>query len=68
MLAIEGMTCEGCASGLQAALSKVPGVTAASVSYEEKRAVVTTTPPVPEQVLRNAVARAGYSVKSAARE
>lgn len=67
-LAIEGMTCEGCASGLQAALYRVPGVTAASVSYEEKRAVVTTTPPVSEEVLRNAVSQAGYSVKSAARE
>lgn len=67
-LAIEGMTCEGCASGLQAALSKMPGVRAASVSYEEKRAVVTTTPPVSEEVLRNAVSQAGYSVKSAARE
>lgn len=67
-LAIEGMTCEGCASGLQAALSKVRGVTAASVSYEKKRAVVTTTPFVSEEALRNAVAQAGYSVKSAARE
>ena len=39
-LAISGMHCEGCASGITAILKRTDGVVKADVSYEEKRAVV----------------------------
>ncbi len=64
ILAIEGMTCEGCASGLQAALSKVPGVTSASVSYEEGRALIAADSSVTDEILRGVVSEARYTVKS----
>jgi copper chaperone CopZ len=67
-LAIEGMTCEGCATGLQAALAKVPGVTSASVSYEEGRASVTAGSSVSEETLRKTVSEAGYTVTTATRD
>jgi copper chaperone CopZ len=67
-LAIEGMTCEGCATRLQAALTKVPGVTSASVSYEEGRARVTAGSSVSEETLRKTVSEAGYTVTSATRD
>jgi len=67
-LNIEGMTCEGCATGLRAALAKVPGVTSASVSYEEGRARVTAGPSVSEETLRKTVSEAGYTVASATRD
>lgn len=38
--AVEGMTCRGCARLLEDELRKVSGVTAATVSYEDKTAVV----------------------------
>ncbi|MGE4159647.1 MAG: mercuric transporter MerT family protein [Planctomycetota bacterium] len=62
MLAIEGMTCEGCAKGLQSALMKLPGVTKASVSYSDRRAVIETDVSVTEKILRQAVSSTGFSV------
>lgn len=38
--AVEGMTCRGCARLLEDELRKLPGVTAATVSYEDKSAVL----------------------------
>jgi len=38
--AIEGMTCEGCATNLQRELAKLPGVEYVEVSYPERRATV----------------------------
>lgn len=67
-LAVEGMTCEGCAEGLQAKLAKVPGVTSSSVSYEQGQAVVTADPSVATETLRKAVSEAGYTLTSATRD
>lgn len=67
-LAVEGMTCEGCAAGLQAKLAKVPGVSNASVSYEQGQAVVTADPSVATETLRKAVSEAGYTLTSATRD
>lgn len=64
-LTIEGMTCEGCAAGLQSALAKVPGVTSASVSYAEGRAHIAAGPSVSEETLRKTVSETGYTVTSA---
>ena len=66
-LAVEGMTCEGCAAGLQAKLGKIPGVSNPSVSYEQGQAVVTADPSVVTETLREAVSEAGYTVTSATR-
>lgn len=67
-LGIEGMTCEGCAAGLQAKLATVPGVTNASVSYEQGQAVVTADPSVATETLRKAVSEAGYTLTSPSRD
>ncbi len=40
-LHIEGMTCGSCATAVKLVLKKTPGVVGSTVSYEEKRAVVT---------------------------
>lgn len=37
---IEGMTCQHCVRAVTAALSKVPGVTKATVSLEKKQATL----------------------------
>lgn len=66
-LGIEGMTCEGCAAGLRAALSKVSGVTSASVSYEQGQARIAAGSSVSEEALRRTVSDAGYTLKSAAK-
>lgn len=63
-LAIEGMTCEGCASALRVALSEVPGVTSVSVSYEQGEASVAAASSVSEDVLGQAVSDMGYTLKS----
>lgn len=61
-LEIEGMTCEACALHIEKELRSVPGVRAARISYDERRATITadpTTPPT-EADLVQAVKRAGY--------
>lgn len=63
-LAIAGMTCEGCAVGLQAALSKVPGVSGASVNYDTGQATIAGDASVTEEVLQKTVSEAGYRVTS----
>lgn len=59
---IEGMMCAHCVKHVQDALCAVPGVTAAEVSLEEKRAVVTVQEGVSDQALTDAVVQAGYEV------
>lgn len=61
-LEIEGMTCEACARHIEKDLRSVPGVRAAQISFDERRATITadpTTPPA-EAELVQAVVRAGY--------
>src|SRR5438445_2487865 len=41
---IEGMTCGSCATAVKLVLKKTPGVVGSTVSYEDKRAVVTYDP------------------------
>ncbi len=60
VLHVEGMSCASCASGLKAALMKVPGVVGAEISYEEKRAVVQITT-AKQAALIAAVVSLGYS-------
>ena len=61
---IEGMTCEGCATGLRAALAKLPDVASVEVDYPTKTAVVrysADSPNVENEVIE-AVKVAGYAV------
>ncbi len=61
-LEIEGMTCEACALHIEEELRSVPGVRAARITYDERRATITadpTTPPT-EAELVQAVEQAGY--------
>ena len=59
-LAIEGMTCQGCAAQLQASLSNLRGISSVSVDYDQARAVVVADLAVTEEELRKAVSSIGY--------
>lgn len=39
-IAVEGMSCSGCAAGIKSMLKRTEGVVSAEVSYENKEAVV----------------------------
>jgi mercuric reductase len=67
VLEITGMTCSTCALHLQRALSNVPGVQRAEVSYSDRRANVTADVELPATVLAAAVTGAGYDFSPAAR-
>jgi copper chaperone len=45
-LAISGMYCQGCADGIQAALGRIPGVNACTVTYTDSLAVLSVDPTV----------------------
>jgi len=60
-LKIDGMTCAGCATHVQKALSDVPGVVAAQVpGWQSGKALVKIEPGVPMEALAASVAAAGY--------
>lgn len=63
VLDVEGMMCAKCQAHVQKALEGVEGVTAVSVSLEEKQASVTMENEVADEALCSAVTEAGYEVK-----
>jgi copper chaperone CopZ len=65
VLEVHGLTCEGCAPTVEQALRGVPGVAAATVSYEKKQAVVLLSKgqEVPRDALLQAVRQAGYEAQ-----
>jgi Cu+-exporting ATPase len=64
-LRIDGMTCAGCAGSVQRAITRVPGVRAASVSHEAGRAEVSADDGVDAARLAEAVERAGFAARPA---
>jgi ubiquinone/menaquinone biosynthesis C-methylase UbiE/copper chaperone CopZ len=58
---IEGMSCQGCADTITAALTQIPSIQSAKVSLQDKRAVVLAkTSDVPTERILAAIAAAGY--------
>ncbi len=64
-LAIEGMTCGGCALTAKIILKRIPGVFEASVSYDSASAVVVFDPAVtsPKVMIEQLDQMAGYSAR-----
>ncbi|MGI9323338.1 MAG: heavy metal translocating P-type ATPase, partial [Pseudomonadales bacterium] len=62
LLAIEGMSCAGCVSSVEAALKSVPGVADASINYAQGSALVSGEAPM--DALLVAVQRAGYGASA----
>jgi copper chaperone CopZ len=61
-LRVDGMSCDKCARAVAAALEKIPGVSQATVSLGERRAVVEHTESAPAVALMiDAAAEEGYS-------
>ncbi|MBR4903553.1 MAG: heavy-metal-associated domain-containing protein [Selenomonadaceae bacterium] len=57
---IDGMTCEKCIYKVVKALEKVDGVTIAAASLEKQSAQVGLKEKIPDEVLREAINKAGY--------
>lgn len=65
-MTIEGMMCAHCTGRVRKALEALEGVTAVTMSLEEKTATVELAKEVPDEVLTGAVTEAGYEVKGIA--
>ncbi len=61
-LPVQGMTCASCATRVERALAKLPGVALASVNLATEQVHVQAEADVGVQVLADAVVRAGYQV------
>ena len=63
-LHIDGMTCGGCETAVKMVLKKTPGVLSSTVSYEEKRAIVTYEPAktTPAKIARAIATALSYKV------
>ncbi len=67
--AIEGMSCQGCADSIAAALTGIPNVRSAKVSLQDRRAVVLAEESqVPTERILAAIAAAGYKGQLASEE
>ncbi len=62
-LEVSGMTCDSCARHVEQALTGVPGVRGAQVSYAEGIARILTESSASLDALTSAIARIGYSAK-----
>ncbi len=60
---VEGMMCEHCVRHVKDSLEKIDGVSFANVSLKEKKAVVTLSKDVSDEILKRAIADAGYEAK-----
>lgn len=67
-LHITGMSCAACQVRVQSALAAVPGVAAANVNFMTHRAQISTSAPVSDEVLINAVRKAGYDASVLSKE
>lgn len=63
LMKIEGMMCAHCTGRVQKALEAVEGVSAVTMSLEEKSALVALKSEVADEALTAAVTDAGYEVK-----
>lgn len=61
LIAVEGMSCTSCASGIKAMLKRTPGVVSAEVSFERREAVVDyeAEQTSPEKIVE-AITKLGY--------
>ena len=59
---IEGMMCPHCSGRVKKCLEALDGVSSATVSHENGTAVVTSTAPIADDVLKKTVEDAGYDV------
>ncbi|WP_427337750.1 heavy-metal-associated domain-containing protein [Caloranaerobacter sp. DY30410] len=62
VLFIEGMSCNHCVMAVKKALGEVEGVASVEVDLESKKAVVELSKEVEENILKDAVTKAGYEV------
>lgn len=61
MVAIEGMSCTSCASGIKAMLKRTPGVISAEVSFERREADVEYDPErTTREKIVEAITKLGY--------
>ena len=66
-LQIEGMTCQGCANRIKAAVEKLDFVRQAEVDYRQGSAIIKMPIEVPDEVLRETIEGLGYKVTSVER-
>ena len=57
---VDGMTCEHCVANVVRALEKIDGVKVAAASVEKQSAQAGLTKNVPDEILRDAIEKAGY--------
>ena len=62
---VRGMTCDHCASSVRAEVEVIPGVSDVQVDVTAGRVQVTSSQPVTESQVRDAVEEAGYELVSA---
>ncbi|MBO4779545.1 MAG: heavy-metal-associated domain-containing protein, partial [Selenomonadaceae bacterium] len=58
---VDGMTCEKCILNVVRALEKIDGVTIAAASLEKQSAKVGLKSDVDDEILRDAIRKAGYT-------
>ena len=61
---VKGMSCQHCVASVTKALSAIEGISNVKVNLEKGEAAFTEKSPVPEQTIKDAIARIGFEVVS----
>ncbi|WP_161878405.1 heavy-metal-associated domain-containing protein [Alkalibacterium sp. MB6] len=61
---VNGMSCNGCANSVKAALSKMEGITQVEVRLDDKEAVMQSNQAITQDQVENALADTSYTVET----
>jgi len=61
---VKGMSCQHCVASVTKALSGIEGISDVQVSLEKGEATFKENNPVPEQTIKDAIAKIGFEVVS----
>ncbi len=59
---VGGMTCSGCAKGVEKKLSAAPGVISVTIDLEKKQAEVTSTQAIKAETLQKSLNGSNYTI------
>ncbi|TRW80925.1 heavy-metal-associated domain-containing protein [Mycolicibacterium sp. 018/SC-01/001] len=63
-IAVDGMTCSGCASSVRAELAHLPGVTGVDIDLAHGTVAISSDRPLDAEAVRAAIDEAGYQLAS----
>ncbi len=62
-LTVNGMSCEGCESRIEASLQKIDGIKKVKASHKKSKVTITLEKDIDKNLITSAIEELGYTVK-----